>query len=398
MLKISVFIFLIAFSFCSFARIDFKQLKKIKSVELVAEEGTVTAGEAFLVYLKVELMNGSVLHSNLNKRIGFDDFNLTVIGAERKLTSPKKKNVTIKIVHGFQPLVSDNKPQIYENSELNLVAHHGLFDNPFVRVQIRLTQYPEIYSELLVPVRFSDNYTENLFGKDGTSGLHGKQGSSSGARTCDIRVNGRPGYFGTNGKDGDEGVSGKNAPDIDLFVSVINHPTLNRELIKLEISSANGGDKIRYLEKSGRITINAFGGNGGDGGRGGNGGNGGNGEGGQVCVNVNNQIIPGEGGHGGSGGIGGNGGYGGNAGFGGNGGNVTIFIEQEALFFKSHIIIKNDGGLAGIPGDNGFGGTAGKGAPGGKSHGHDGWEGDNGLPGYYGTNGINGSVNYIVWN
>ncbi|NOQ75836.1 MAG: hypothetical protein GQ574_27775 [Crocinitomix sp.] len=406
MLKFFLFGLLVALSFCSFAKVDFKQLKKIKSVELVAEEGEIQAGEDFSVVLKVQFINGAIIYSDLNSRIGFNDFKVTITGAEKNV--PKVPNFYVKIGNEIV-IESENKNiKAYENKQLDLTAGYELIDHPYVLVQVQLIEYPEISCELSMPVHFNGKYKFDLSGETGTAGFHGTTPRYippySNCRPAvwvyrEPPINGSNGRSGLTGAQGGNGMSGENGNDVDVFVSLVDCQYENKKLIKIEVGSDNGETNIRYLEKDGRVTINANGGDGGGGGNGGNGSDGMAGNNGQIRFHPHSgERISANNGKGGNGGNGGNGGYGGNAGNGGNGGDVTVFIEQDALFFKDHIRINNSGGTAGAPGTYGFGGNAGYRGEGGSGKGVNGRAGKNGLYGYYGAAGEKGKINYIIWN
>ncbi len=407
MLKFILFASILSVSFFSLSRLDSKRIKKIKTVELQTEQGAIRPGEDFTVVLKVELLNGAVFYSNLNNRFGFNDFNVTVTGAKKNVPNVRKLYLSI----GNEVLVESEKKNIkaYENNQLDLRADYELVNHPYVLVKAQLIEYPQISCELSMPVNFNGDYTFDMNGEKGSSGSHGVTPRVSTTRShftqpADWRykepeINGANGRDGLIGTFGGHGRTGENGSDIDVFVSLIDCEFENKKLVKVEISPDNGETSIRYLEKYGRITINACGGNGGDGGKGGNGSDGKSGSDGQYSVDPNTgELIGVYNGAGGDGGNGGNGGSGGNAGNGGNGGNVNVFLEEEAQFFKYRININNNGGEAGKPGGYGAGGYGGLKGYGGKRKGNNGSVGKRGLNGYSGKDGVKGEINYIVWN
>lgn len=408
MVKFSFFGLLLALSLCSFAGLNFRQLKKVKSCELIAEKGAVFPGEEFSVFLKIELLNGTILYSNLNNGIGFNDFEITLQGAKREVPIVQGISVTLGKETIFDS--KNNKLKAYENSQLDLSTNFELINRPFVLVKAQLIDYPEISCELSMPIHFNGVYKIDLNGLNGDSGRHGKtpvyrkNGTKNspaviGYPVRESSVNGANGRNGLKGEQGDHGKHGSDGEDLDVFVSLVDCKYEAKKLIRLEISPYQKETSVRYLEINGRIMIATVGGDGGNGGNGGMGGDGRNGQNGhyRYSPKTGDPLRPKDG-KGGNGGHGGHGGYGGNAGYGGNGGTVNIFIEEAALFFKDRIIISNNGGNSGEPGKYGFGGFAGASGDGGKGKGANGRSGKNGLWGYYGAEGISGSVNYVVWN
>lgn len=408
MLKIIVLGILVGLSYTTFASVDLRHLKKIKSCELVAQEGAVFAGQDFSVVLKIEFNNGAIYYSNGDNAIGFNDFKVTVQGAEQ--FEPEVKNFYIKF--GDEVLYESKKKKLnaYLNNQLDLTTDFELIDHPYVLVKAQLIDYPEISCELSMPVHFNGKYRFYFDGDSGNSGSHGKRTPQLGLTTyyqatlyyhgnSPPPVNGTHGRSGLVGVQGGHGRPGKDGTNINVFVSMVDRQYETKQLVKIEVSPEKGETYYRYLEKDGGIIIYA---NGGDGGNGGNGADGGKGTDGQNGWNrfhpISGEQLTANNGKGGHGGHGGNGGSGGNAGYGGNGGDVTVFIEQDALFFKDQILVINKGGKAGQPGIPGFGGDGGKRGDGGKGKGLSGQPGNNGLHGYYGEDGKRGEVNYIIWN
>jgi hypothetical protein len=280
--------------------------------------------------------------------VGFNDFKVTVNGAQKN--EPTVKNFYVKI---GEEVVFETKPKnvkTYENSQLDLTADYELIDHPYVLVKAQLIDYPEISCELSMPVHFNVKYNFDFDGSVGNSGSHGKTpvyrepGSyhtSPAVITSENhnyvyrepRVNGSNGHQGLTGAQGGHGRSGDDGTNVDVFVSLVDCEYETKQLIKIEVSAEEGETYLRYLEKDGRIVINANGGDGGSGGNGGNGSDGGYGRNGMIMFNpITGERMAPKNGIGGNGGNGGSGGYGGNAGNGGNGGDVNVFIEKSALF------------------------------------------------------------------
>lgn len=413
MLKIFTTILIVSITISSFGRVNKRLLKKIESCEMVLENGAVAAGEVFTVFLKLQLKNGEIIYSNLKDGIGFDYFKIDIQGADQTLAESDIERKGITLTLGDTPIYNPKKTResIQKNRQLDLVTRHNLIDRPFVHVRAELIDRPEIACEINVPVHFNSHYQFEFNGDHGKFGTKGRKGSHGRnirsrtrpttavieAKNCDC--DGAPGISGLNGVKGEDGSHGRDGIDTDVFISLVKVPGDYKELIKIEISPYSGETIIRYADQAGSVAIYAIGGNGGNGGRGGNGGDGGPGE--YGCARLfpgTGAVVKGSGSRGGDGGNGGNGGYGGNAGYGGDGGDVNIFIEKDALFFKDNIVVYNHGGLSGRPGANGFGGRAGVGGDGGKGRGENGHAGKNGLAGFYGANGNPGEVNYYVWN
>ncbi len=339
----------------------------IENCKIIAESQSVFAGSKITSYLSFLLNNGEEIFSNGKSRIGFKDFEVLISGSG-KVTKKNKR-------------------------ELEISSMFNAYQNPFIHIDIRLIDRPEIGDRISIPIHFNGNYILENFvkngrkGKRGGHGVKGRNGFNHDSNYADGDT-GRDGASGINGENGSPGSDGEN---IDVFISLVEFPRDNTQLMRIESCYEGGSCYVRFLEKTGTMTINSIGGNGGNGGRGGNGGAAGKGGEGSYRIAINNDTNLGDG-YGGDGGNGGDGGCGGDGGRGGDGGHVTLHFGPNTLFFKNNIIVNNSGGVGGKGGFGGTGGAFGSFGRGGSGNGSSGLKGSKGRRGDDGLNGLNGKI------
>lgn len=202
------------------------------------------------------------------------------------------------------------------------------------------------------------NYKGSLnFNCNGSKGFRGGDGSKGG--TSMIFRYGKDGTAGLSGSDGTIG------HDLTVFI----WKELSLFYIKIYDMTS---EKTYYYKANNNTTSYNYYVNGGQGGQGGKGGDGKDGK-----KTEKKTKLPGDGGNGGIGGPGGNG---------GKGGNIYIFIHPTATDFQNKIYTNNNGGAAGAGGSGGKGGSAGTPLE-GQSAKNSGSTGGNGINGLTGANG-----------
>lgn len=371
MVKLLLFTLLVTTSLSPFAMSKKKQLQLIHSCELVSEEGAVFAGTKIPLFLSFALENGEIMKSNGRSKFGFKDFTITIGGSGEKTWRSKRK--------------------------LTLRSHYDAIADPFIHVTVQMNARPEIRHHWSIPIHFNGWYklfysaTSGTCGRKGLNGCRGRSGNG-----YDRYGDGYHGQDGAHGFNGDWGRNGYHARDVEVFVSLVDFPRDNTELVKIETRQVGGRIKVRYLEKTGEMTIFARGGDGGSGGPGGNGGDGGCGGNGLYKSNDPDNRCDKEG-YGGNGGNGGFGGVGGRGGDGGMGGNVSLYFTPDAWFFQNRIQIDNTGGVGGYGGRGGRGGQGGNGGKGGLGCGDSGRDGGCGRSGERGFPGQRGGIYYFEW-
>lgn len=374
MVKTLLFTFILCLTFNSFSMRKKRQLDLIKSCQVFAERKSVFAGMDIPTYLAFNLTDGQQLYSNKNARFGFKDFNISIEGSGQKQWRSKRK--------------------------LTVATYYNAINDPYIRIKVQMIERPEIQHIFTIPIHFNGIYSlfntasSGISGADGQCGRKGNKGRSEYSHH-----NGEDGDYGEAGDHGFNGRDGKDCSDVKVYVSLVDFPRDNTELVKIQSHYSNGTYKTRYLTKTGDINIYAQGGSGGVGGDGGKGGHGGDGGKGAYKVreteNERECTNEGYGGNGGNGGYGGDGGRGGN---GGNGGDVSFYFTDDAWFFKNRISIYNRGGSSGSGGCSGKYGSGGKYGQGGKGNGSAGRCGRSGVNGESGYPGRVGNVYYYNWN
>ena len=219
---------------------------------------------------------GQFLYSNTGKKIGFNDFTVSIEGAQVILKEEKytKPGFSIKVDDAIVSLERDEKRLLYENEELELRSNCDLLSDPFIHIKVQMIKFPEVYCNLSIPVHFNGNYFLDFSGESGHSGVDGRKGRKySKTSYHDLSANAFsvPGSDGTHGTHGSDG---GNAENVKVYISLVDHPEADIQLVKIETIEYGKKAIIRYLEKTGSISINARGGYGGHGGNGGKGGDG----------------------------------------------------------------------------------------------------------------------------
>lgn len=204
---------------------------------------------------------------------------------------------------------------------------------------------------------------ENYFHFDGENGKNGKKGLAG------VRMLMAPSV------DGEAGVAGENGTNADEIIVYMKRDTSfkNDTVLRVYIKFPKRDTSVVTVHNIQRYKLSFTA----NGGKGGDGGNGGRGSGGRMAKAPTGYFA------GQPAGNGGNGGSGGNAGNGGDAGNITIYMENEILRYKSKVTIENNLGGAGKPGKGGEGGPGGMGNvfyPSGQ-------KGNNGQDGSVGTEG-----------
>ena len=352
-----------------------KQIERTQSFQLLPVSQSVFAGAFIKSRLLILLQTGERLYSDGRSKIGFKDFYISVSGSGKSYKVNKKA--------------------------LTLRALFDAFQTPYVYVTLQMIKRPDIKLRFSIPIHFNGQYLLNYNGGQGTCGTEGSCGNS-GQSGCAMYDNGHggDGSAAEDGDDGSDGDDGTNASNVSVYVSQVFFERDQCQLVKIETYQHDRRMHTRYINKTGKVYINACGGNGGNGGEGGAGGEGGSGGDGSF-KKPEYEDQPSNGtsdGDGGNGGDGGDGGHGGNGGNGGNGGDVSIYFSEDTWFFKNQIIVYNTGGLAGEAGVGGGAGDGGDGGSGGRANGSCGSSGYCGRSGFEGTAGTSGTVQYFDWN
>jgi len=344
----------------------------IESCRIFAEKQRVFAGMQIPTYLAFRLNNGQEIYTNENAKVGFKDFKITVEGSGQKQWRSKRK--------------------------LTLSTYYDAIHDPYVRVHVQLIERPEIQHSFKIPIHFNGWYRVGMNapgvsdGDDGNCGRNGHDG-----RDEYSHGNGEGGENGRFGDNGQHGRDGRDAAAVNVYVSLVDFPRDNTQLVKIKSCDTDGRCKTRYLSKSGTIKINVMGGAGAEGGDGGKGGDGGDGGRGSYEEDDEDERSRKRDGYGGNGGDGGDGGHGGDGGNGGDGGDVNIYFTDDTWFFKSQITVNNRGGGGGLGGNGGRAGCAGTNGSGGKGSGNKGHNGRSGQDGESGYSGRPGQVFYYNW-
>ena len=212
---------------------------------------------------------------------------------------------------------------------------------------------------LRIPARYDCTYEAHFDGepgRDGRDGAIGRRGAD-GKDEISSGSYARPGGHGQaggHGGDGAPGEAGRPGDDVEVFVTVVEHPRLKTPLLQVMARSLTR-DHMEWLlvdPQAGRVKITANGGKGGDGGDGGAGGRGGSG---------GTGAPPGNGGDGGDGGDGADGGDG------GDGGRITVRASPAAQPYLGVLSFENRGGAPGAAGKGGAAGSGGNAPSGGRS-------------------------------
>lgn len=324
-------------------------------------------------FLAFNLADGQQLYSNKNAKFGFKDFKISIEGSGKKQWRSKRK--------------------------LTVASYYNAINDPYIRIKAQMIERPEISHTFTIPIHFNGTYTLHNSAASGSSGDNGQKGREAhDGRNEYAHHNGEDGGYGESGDHGFDGRDGRNGAPIKVYVSLVDFPRDNTELVKIQTCYTNGSCKTRYLTKTGNINIYAQGGSGGVGGNGGQGGNGGDGgKGAYKTRETENERACKNEGYGGNGGDGGYGGDGGRGGNGGNGSDVSFYFADNAWFFKNHISVYNGGGSSGSGGCAGKSGNAGNAGRGGKGNGTSGRCGRSGLNGERGYAGRAGNVYYYSW-
>lgn len=373
MVKTLLLSFLVFLTFNALAISKKRQLQMIESCRIFAEKTAVFAGTQIPTYLAFQLNNGEEVYSNSKSKVGFKDFKISIEGSGEKFWRSKRK--------------------------LTINSFHNSIHDPYIRIHVQLIERPEIAHTIEIPIHYNGWYRVGLNAPavtdadDGECGQNGHDGRDEYSHD-----NGEDGDHGRYGYDGRHGRDGRNAEDVKVYVSLVDFPRDNTQLVKIRSCDANGRCKTRYLSKTGTIKINVIGGHGADGGDGGKGGDGGDGGRGAYESDDEDEGSRKRDGYGGNGGEGGNGGDGGDGGNGGDGGDVSIYFADDAWFFKSQITVNNNGGSGGRGGDGGNAGCGGTYGRGGKGCGNKGNNGRSGRDGESGYTGRAGQVYYYNWN
>ncbi|MFT5819561.1 MAG: hypothetical protein ACI8ZM_000786 [Crocinitomix sp.] len=373
MIKSLLLALLIGLSFSSFSMRKKKQLELIKSCQIFAEKKSVFAGMNIPTFLAFNLEDGQQLYSNKNAKFGFKDFKISIEGSGQKHWRSKRK--------------------------LTIATYYNAINDPYIRIKVQMIERPEIEHTFTLPIHFNGTYRIYNNASSGNSGVVGQCGREGhNGRNEYSHHNGEDGGYGEYGDHGFDGRDGNNGADVKVYVSLVDFPRDNTELVKIQSYYSDGVTRTRYLTKTGAISIYAEGGSGGIGGNGGRGGDGGNGGKGafKSRETENDRACKNEG-YGGNGGDGGSGGDGGRGGIGGNGGDVSFYFADNAWFFKNRISIYNGGGSSGSAGCGGKYGSGGKSGKGGKGNGSCGRNGRSGLNGDAGYAGRRGSITYYNW-
>jgi hypothetical protein len=313
-----------------------------------------------------------------------------------------------------------------EYNSYGITAKRNAFINGKAYLIVSLKNNPLISKRLEVKINHNIKYTLDFDeestasrgrnGEDGRAGRIGQylkeeytDGNWVSNRQSSNVINGENGYSGLNGRNGNRG---ENAPNINIYVKIVDNESGEKAL---EVKTQkNENFYTRYLPLDSDfsvINIYSRGGDGGNGGRGGDGGRGGNSEELQVTVKTSTKdpndrnevkIQKTYYYYKGNAGDGGNGGRGGDGGDGGRGGDVSIFYSQEAQNYLTKIKVYNEGGDGGNRGRVGCAGQGGTVESSGRrrnelmNEGRQGIKGIDGERGYAGREGQKGNVNYIL--
>ncbi len=363
----------------SFSMRKKKIIEQINGCSLNYYKNDAVAGLVFVTTLQVQLEDGQEISSTESfSKITFRDFDVTVGGSGKIFFKGRKK--------------------------LRIVTYYDSYRNPYVTIKVTMKERPDISKEVRIPINFNALYYVHNNGSSGISGKDGCKGSTGycGRDAYYNNGNGENGGYGNDGEHGRDGENGRNAPNVDVFVEMVDFERDNTQLAKISIENNSGKNRVRYINPmNGSVSIYAVGGdggNGGDGGRGGSGGRGGDGEKKRTRIdNDGNSCSSGRDAYGGNGGLGGQGGRGGDGGNGGDGGIINVYFKADAWHIKENLHFYVYGGSGGNAGSYGRGGYGGKGASGGRGNGRDGRKGNIGDYGRKGYDGNHGAVNYYNW-
>lgn len=304
-------------------------IKKIETIYIeIAEGQDINKGSLVSFTIKAKLKNGKI----------------------KDITSSDNLDVSGKGVKR----VSSNKILILPSADCNL---------KMVKIDFALEKKDRsVNGHHELNLKFTGDINIDLRGNHGGNGLDGKNGAFKGAIF----------KSGSNGTDGGNGKNGEKGKDIKLFI-VQDSVTKN-----YRVNVLKEGEVIPkcYISKdsSPRLIVNLSGGNGGNGG---NAADGKDGDAGRIRKNGKQKNA----------GIGGNGGNGGHGGDGGDGGSVEFFLHKDVAYLNENIVIINNGGAPGGSGASGKAGLGGVNVNGSKMR-----DGQNGLLGKVGNNGLSGRI------
>ena len=350
-----------------------KQLEMIEYCQIVYNGNGILAGNSINSWMQFNLKDGQTLYSNKGSKFGFKDFKIKIWGSGKQSWKSKRR--------------------------LQLKSFYNAIRDPYIHIEAQMIERPDVKLEMHIPINFNGHFRLGFSAASGASGNKGSKGSNGYCGRSDYaNGNGENGYWGDRGFNGRNGSHGRNASRVNVYLSMVDFPRDNTELVKVEACYANGKCWTRYIGQSGSIKIFNQGGDGGDGGKGGAGGNGGNGgDGAFTTPRTDDNPGCSREGWGGNGGRGGDGGYGGNGGNGGQGGDVYIYYRPRAHFFVDQVHVYNQGGSAGEGGRGGNAGCGGKAGRGGKGRGYRGDSGNCGPRGNWGRDGRAGNIYYQEW-
>jgi len=345
----------------------------IENCKIVYNGNGILAGNSMNSWMQFDLNNGETVYSNKGCKLGFKDFHIKIWGSGKQTWRSKRR--------------------------LQLKSFYNAIHDPYIHIEASMIERPEVKFSMAIPINFNGHFRLGFNASSGSSGTSGSRGSNGYCGKADYsNGNGENGYWGDRGLGGRDGANGRDAGRVNVYLSMVDFPRDNTELVKVEACYDNGKCWTRYVGQSGSIKIYNQGGNGGDGGKGGAGGNGGRGGNGAYAT-PRTEDDPGckREGYGGNGGRGGDGGYGGNGGHGGNGGDVYIYYQERAHFFVDQVHAYCQGGQGGEAGKGGNAGNGGKAGRGGRGCGNKGRNGSCGPRGNWGQDGSSGRLYIQKW-
>ena len=255
-----------------------------------------------------------------------------VDGGGTRIDNPNHRSFALSSPNGtLTPVLVWPRSLVLESS----ADGFRLLESGEFRLEVGAKKKSAVSEEFRWPIDWSGPTTLDFRGEDGASGDDGRDGrSGDGGFLFKGSGNGGDGW---SGKNGEEGFDGKDAVLYAFFYDVADRNVEGLGSDRM-ILLVDGTDGTAYLAPTGRIVIDARGGDGGDGGDGGNGGDAGRVE------TVNGASYTGERGTAGVGGRGGDG---------GNGGDIALYYsDPEILPF---LLPKVGGGDRGRGGSGGFG-------------------------------------------